>query len=403
MSIRILSRLNLLNFYAFNIIAALTSRRTSRCLKIRKQIVLVMITLFSLSACDDGGSSDAGIEPQVKISGLLNIPGGSQAVSNKSIQLLRVNNDGDIVGNVLDSTTSDQSGNYVLVLPDGVELSSDLIVSADIGDNKSARAIVIDETTDITPITEYITAKLIADPDLDLSNLPASEVSDLVTFVESLNLSTQANLEDTLVEIETASEVEIETRIVLLTNPGIKLSGLLAAPGPAAKNQSMLLRPVPNTTIHLYRIDNDGNVIGGSLASTTTDAAGEYELELPEGMLLASDLVLRAEVDTDVFLNALAVSQELNIDATSEYVFTQVVESPALEISSLSIGSILGLVEYAESLNLSDAADLNATLLAIDSAAGTAIESQIADIQILSASSNLGVFGSTNWGNSVFQ
>jgi hypothetical protein len=403
MNIWLLSGISSFFFSTFKFKEVSAEWQSKRYRKNQLERSLLIIILLSLTACGADEGTNPPPDTRIRISGLLDLPGDGQAVANKAIKLLRINNDGDIVGDVLDTATSDQSGNYVLILPDGIGLSSNLIVSADIGNNETARAIVIDENTDITPITEYITAKLIEDPDLDLNNLPASEVTKLVTFVESLNLTPQANFADTLAQIETTSEIEIETRVVLLTNPGIKLSGLLAVPGPAARNQSVLLRPVPNATINLYRINDDGTLNGASLASTPTDEFGNYELVLPDGMLLESNLVLRAEVADGVFLNALAVSQELNINATSEYIFTQIIESPDLLLSSLTIGSIFGLVEYVEDLNLSDGADLDATLLAIDNAASSAIESQLRDIQILSASSNPGVFGSTNWGNSVFQ
>ncbi|MFT5506554.1 MAG: hypothetical protein ACI8XC_004282, partial [Gammaproteobacteria bacterium] len=335
MNIWLLSGISSFFFSTFKFKEVSAEWQSKRYRKNQLERSLLIIILLSLTACGADEGTNPPPDTRIRISGLLDLPGDGQAVANKAIKLLRINNDGDIVGDVLDTATSDQSGNYVLILPDGIGLSSNLIVSADIGNNETARAIVIDENTDITPITEYITAKLIEDPDLDLNNLPASEVTRLVTFVESLNLTPQANFADTLAQIETTSEIEIETRVVLISNPGIKLSGLLAAPGPVPKNATVLLRPVPNTTIHLYRIDNDGNPKSASLASTTTDASGEYELELPEGMLLSGDLILRAEVADGVFLNALAVSQKLNIDATSEYIFTRVIESPDLVVSEL--------------------------------------------------------------------
>jgi hypothetical protein len=386
-----------------------------------KQTMVVSCVLF-LVACGGGGAPPtAVVEPPVaegvRISGAISVPGGTvttenptglQVAPNRRVALGRVDDNGVITGNVLDETTSDANGNYVLILPAGIAFTSDLIVTVTLDNNETARAIVIDATTDITPITEYIASKLIDDPSLDLSNLPLAEVNNLIEKVAALDLGSQPNLSDTLTNIALLFDPVIEAEIPALVtafNPLVRLSGLLSAPVTSSRSDSLKFRPVTNTTINLYRIDNDGNIIGASLASTTTDADGAYTLELPAGVILSADLIVRAEVSTGVFLSALVVNAALNIDPTSQYVFTQVTQSPDLVVDSLSIGDVYGLVTLITDLNIDEAADLASTIAAIDAAAGAAVTTELNNIQISTASANSGVWDDSlsKYGASVYQ
>jgi len=170
--------------------------------------------ILLLSACGGGGGSDPPVVTGVSISGTIDVPGGAATVANKAVRLVRIDDKG-IIGDVLDSTTSDQQGHYVLILPANVPFSSDIIVEATLAVNPTvtARAIVIDKTTDITPITEYITSMLIADPDLDLDTLPLAEVTMLVEFVESLNLPPALYLSYTLIQLNTAANAAVVATI----------------------------------------------------------------------------------------------------------------------------------------------------------------------------------------------
>lgn len=372
----------------------------------------LLLGLFLISGCGGGGESPPP-PAKVAISGAILVPGGKDSTSNptglegaanKSVKLYKINNNGDIIGNALDSATSDINGNYVLLLPADIPFSSDIIVEADLGNNEIARAIVIDASTDITPITEYITAKIIDDPTLSLDSLPLSEITDLIAFVESLPLGPEPNLSAMLIQIASYSDQAIEAQIDDLINqpPQIRLSGLLAVPAPVAPKSSLhLLRPIPNTTVNLFRIDNNGNAIGAALATATTNDKGVFTLQLPAGESLSSSLVLRASVGSDV-ISALVISKELNVDSTSQYVFSQITDEPDLVLNDLPVGDVLSLIEYVKTLNIAEASDLASTLSLIDSQAGAEINAQINSIKITIASSP-GVWGSSNWSTSAFQ
>jgi len=339
-----------------------------------------------------GGSDDAA---KVEISGAILEPGGTvtsnnpiglQGAANRPVSLYQIDDDGNIIGDVLDSGTSDAAGNYVLLLPDNVPYSSDLIVEAQLDNNvppQLARAIVIDESTDITPITEYITQKLIDDPLLDLSALPVSEVTDLIEFVESLPLGPQPDLTTMLVEIASFSDLAVEAEIndLATANPQIRLSGLLSVPAPAPRGGGFAQRPVPNNIVALFRIDEDGNPVGPAIATTMTNAEGVFSLLLPVDQSLSGDLMLRAIVGTDT-VRALVTSELLNLDPTSEYVFQQLIQTPDLEPGGLAVNSISGIVDYVDSLNIPETTDLPSTLADIDAVAGPEVANQINNIII---------------------
>jgi hypothetical protein len=384
-----------------------------------KQTMVISCVLF-LVACGGGGAPTTAVsDPGVRISGLISVPGGTvttenptglQVAPNRRVALGRVDDNGVIIGNVLDETTSDANGNYVLILPAGIAFTSDLIVTVTLDNNETARAIVIDATTDITPITEYIASRLIDDPNLNLSDLPVEEVTKLIEKVElALEGSPpQSTLSESLTNIAILFDPVIEAEIPALVtafNPPVKLSGLLSSPATSSRSDSLEFRPVTNTTINLYRIDNDGNIIGASLASTITDADGAYTLKLPAGVILSADLIVRAEVSTGVFLSALVVNAVLNIDPTSQYVFTQVTQSPDLVVDSLPIGDVYALVILITNLGIAETTDLASTIAAIDAAAGAAVTTELNNIQISSASANSGVWNdsSSKYGASVYQ
>ncbi len=373
---------------------------------------LLFIGLLLLAGCGGGGSSPSS-ENRVEISGTVLLPGGTatsnnpiglQGSADRSISLYKVDDAGNIVGDVLDSGTSDSAGNYVLLLPEDVPFSSDLIVEAQLENNQSARAIVIDASTDVTPITEYITSKLVDDPDLDLSAMPLEEVTELIEFVESLPLGPEPDLTSMLAEIADFSDVVIEAEIndFNTTEPKIRLSGLLSVPEAVVlRGVNVLQKPVPDQEIELYRIDNDGNPIGAAIASTTTNADGVFTMQLPDGVTPSSDLMLQAVVDGEA-VHALVTNELINVDAISQYVYEQITADPNLVVEALPIAEVYGLVVYVESLGIPETSDLASTLSDIDAAAGTEIDNQIATIQSLSSASP-GVFGTSLWGASSFQ
>lgn len=361
-------------------------------------LVSWLLAALLLSACGGGGGGgDGGGDTRVEISGAILAPGGTvspdnqlglQTIANRPVALYRIDDEGKVIGDALDTTTSDQNGNYVLILPSNVAFSSDLIVEADLGNNETARAIVIDESTDVTPITEYITSKLVGDPALDLSALPLSEVVDLLTYIESLPITPQPNLVDQLAAIGDLSDLAVDNAIADINNPPptIRLSGLLSVPSAAPRQGSIAQRPVPNETVEVYRIDNDGNIIGGVLATTTTDANGLFTLLLPAAISdLSGDLILQAVVDGQP-VRSMIVNELINIDATTEYVYSQLVADTDLSLANSPPDEVQDVVDFIYGLNIPETNDLASSLADIDAAAGAVVDNQIDLIQAATAS-----------------
>ncbi len=372
----------------------------------------LIIGLLLLAGCGGGGGGDP-TDNRVEISGSILLPGGTatpdnsmglQGIANRSVSLFQIDDTGKVIGDVLDTGTSDSKGNYVLLLPENIAFSSDLIVEAKIDNNETARAIVIDASTDITPITEYITSKLIADPALDMSAMPLTEVAQLIEFVESLELEPQPDMAGMLVEIASFADLVVEAEIddFNTAEPQVRLSGLLSVPASTSpKGLNVLQKPVPNHAVELYRIDNDGNPTGPAIAETTTNAEGVFTMLLPADVSLSSDLMLQAVVGGDT-VHALVTNELLNIDAVSEYVYDQITTDPDLVVEALPVAEVYGIVVYVESLDIPETSNLTTTLSDIDAVAGTEVNNQIATIQTLSTASR-GVFGTSLWGASSFE
>jgi hypothetical protein len=366
-------------------------------------IVLSSTLLFitALTSCGGGGGGDAVTAAKVEISGTIKAPGGTVSAdnplglkeeANKLVSLFRIDNEGNVIGDVLDSTTSDQDGQYVLLLPAGVEISSDLIIKAKIGDGPSgieAFAIVFDPTTDITPISTYIAEKLIANPDLDMSSLPSEEVSRLIEFIETLPLVAEADLGTMLTQIASTSDIAIEPEIedLAASSSQVRLSGLLAAASGINAGQ----------TIEAVKIDNDGNPVGAVQATTTTNDAGVFTILLAAGQSLSGGVMLTTAEGT----KALAVEDQITIDVKSTYTADEIIDSdiPPEDIPldvAISLGETVNGGDDCTTDNLTDC------IAELELDVGAEVDAQGADY-VATIAATPGVYGSTNWGQSTFQ
>ncbi len=200
---------------------------------------LVLSTCITLAACGGSSSNNDDI-PQgnqsTTVSGIAQTPGGTIAhlnqqrpvmlavldffipssfaaitgltpVPNTTVELIRIDNDGNQIA-VLDTTTTNDMGEYTLELPDGVESSADLVVQLR-GDTTTLRAIVTGDSVDITPVSQFILDTLIDEPGVVLANLNLESVEELVNQVENLDidLTGATTLEDAENSIEADSDV----------------------------------------------------------------------------------------------------------------------------------------------------------------------------------------------------
>ena len=81
-----------------------------------------------------------------------------------------------------------------------------------------------------------------------------------------------------------------------------------------------------NVIVELIRVDENGDQVGAPLVTTSTNANGEYNLDLPEGLTFGPDLVLRVVVDGNE-MRAFVSDDEINIDPYSEYIYRECQEN----------------------------------------------------------------------------
>ncbi|PKF48895.1 hypothetical protein [Enterovibrio nigricans] len=135
------------------------------------------------------------------------------------------------------------------------------------------------------------------------------------------------------------------------------------------------LEPVRNATVELIRVDDDGKQIGDVIASAPTSITGEYRLNLPSGLSLAGNLVVRVRgQNTD--MNAIAINQKVDVDPGSHYIYKNLIDSD-LVMADLAENHIVTLRGVIDELDLTAGTDLTETLAALDAVAGFQLKQEI--------------------------
>lgn len=96
------------------------------------------------------------------------------------------------------------------------------------------------------------------------------------------------------------------------------------------------------TTVSLYRIDNNGGVVGSALSTATTSGGGFY-LAIPASVTdFTSDLVVQVGSAENTMRAFVVSTGQLTIDPVSEYVVDEVVRQDA-PLSDFSMAEVSGL------------------------------------------------------------
>lgn len=150
---------------------------------------------------------------------------------------------------------------------------------------------------------------------------------------------------------------------------------------PAAYAGFTGLEPVTGATVELIRIDDNGDQVGGVLASTVTSVTGEYDLVLPEGVSLAGNLIVRITGSSGT-LSAMVVEQEVDINPVSQYVLNKFVDDENLVLGDLDINEVVSLQGRVEEFDLTAAPDANieAMLAQLETTVGDMVEKEIVQI-----------------------
>ncbi|HBA33925.1 MAG TPA: hypothetical protein DCZ12_07325 [Gammaproteobacteria bacterium] len=141
---------------------------------------------------------------------------GLQPVTGATVELIEIDDDGNQVGEVIATTSTSITGSYTLTIPSGVTLSGNLIVRITGNGNTEMRAQVVEQAVDITPVSEFVLQKFIAD-DTDLDQLTTASVVKLTGEVEEFDLTATADLSSMLAQLETEVGEFVDTSIDTIT------------------------------------------------------------------------------------------------------------------------------------------------------------------------------------------
>ena len=145
---------------------------------------------------------------------------GLDPVEGATVELIRVDNQGVQVGDVLASTATSVSGDYTLTLPAGVDLSGDLVVRISGTGGIEMRAQVVQQDVDINPISEFVLEKFI-NQGVDLSSLETASVIKLSGKVDDFDLTAGADLSSMLNALEQQTGAFVDSQIaVIQSTPG---------------------------------------------------------------------------------------------------------------------------------------------------------------------------------------
>src|SRR5690606_34367066 len=144
---------------------------------------------------------------------------GLSPIAGAEVELFRVGNDGEGVGDVLATATTNDDGEYELELPEGEELSGDLVVSISAAGRK-LRAQVVAEQVDITPVSEYVLTKLV-ESGTALATVSKGAVVQLTETIEALDIVAGPDMATILEQLdELAGNIVEESIEIIATPPG---------------------------------------------------------------------------------------------------------------------------------------------------------------------------------------
>ncbi|WP_297792665.1 hypothetical protein [uncultured Marinobacter sp.] len=145
---------------------------------------------------------------------------GLEPVGGATVELIRVDDDGNQIGDVLAESVTSTTGDYELILPQGVNLAGNLIVRITGTNNAQMRAQVVEQAVDISPVSEFVLRKFI-EQGTDLDQLVATDVVKLGGKVEEFDLTAGANLDEMLAVLEAEVGELVESEIAVISaDPG---------------------------------------------------------------------------------------------------------------------------------------------------------------------------------------
>ncbi|MGM0768751.1 MAG: hypothetical protein ACQEV6_12045 [Pseudomonadota bacterium] len=143
---------------------------------------------------------------------------GLQAVEGADVELIRVDDDGSQVGEVLATSRTSVDGSYTLTLPEGVDLAGNLVARITGPNDAQMRSQVVEQAVDIDPASEFILQKFV-DSDASLESLAVNDVVRIRNRVEEFDLTASPDfrLAEMLAELDKVVGEDLEAQIALAT------------------------------------------------------------------------------------------------------------------------------------------------------------------------------------------
>lgn len=209
---------------------------------------LVLACSLALAACSSGGDSGGGGGGgTMNIGGTVEAPGGMvaqfetnqsimvaltnfvfpgahaaitglQPVTGATVELIRIDDDGNQVGDVLASTVTSVTGDYSLALPSGVSLAGNLIVRISGNGGATMSAMVVEQDVDINPVSQYVLDKFVDDENLVLADLALNEVVALEGKVDEFDLTATSDLSSMLAQLDAEVGELVDNEIAVINS-----------------------------------------------------------------------------------------------------------------------------------------------------------------------------------------
>lgn len=137
---------------------------------------------------------------------------GLQPVTGAKVELIRVDDDGKQIGDVLAETATSITGNYKIELPDDVSLAGNLIVRITGQNNSEMRAQVVEKAVNISPVSEFVLRNFIKSG-ADLDKLKPNAIVNLTGAVEEFDMTAGSNLDEMFKTLEEVAGEYVETTV----------------------------------------------------------------------------------------------------------------------------------------------------------------------------------------------
>lgn len=245
---------------------------------------------------------------------------GLQPVTGATVELVRIDNNGQQVGDVLATTTTSTTGEYTLTLPAGVDLSGNLIVRISGSGGTEMRAQVVERSLDITPVSEFVLQHFVTSG-ANLENLSTTDVAKLSGQVEDFDVAAGADMTEMLTRLEQETGDFVDASIdVITTTPG---------------DASTLAGSYRSTAIELGLHDDDGQYGVGTFGVDFWSSENISFTDNGNGNLA---IAVGSEEDgysnLNVFNQTYTLKYFTELDNTSQNISTVIADDGVLNIQS---------------------------------------------------------------------